>query len=76
MNVARPGLDSFGRPTGLLGRAHLVRISLYWLGLSAVVLQGTDADTLRRAVGHIPAGDTPRPSMPSERIVTQSHANP
>jgi MFS family permease len=28
--------DSFGRPTALLPRLHLVRISLYWLGISTV----------------------------------------
>jgi MFS family permease len=31
-----PGLDANGRPTRSLPLAHLVRISLYWLGISTV----------------------------------------
>ncbi len=33
---AFPGIDDAGRPTGLLPVGQLVRLSLYWLGLSAI----------------------------------------
>lgn len=44
-------------PDGLIGRIEISR-----LGLSAIVAEGTDKTTLRRAVGHIPG--TPLPGQP------------
>jgi sortase A len=44
-------------PRGLLGRLEIPR-----LGLSAILIEGDDAKTLRRAVGHIPG--TPLPGQP------------
>jgi len=35
-DTQHPTLDAEGRPTGLLPLAHLMRISLYWLGISTV----------------------------------------
>jgi len=43
-------------PGGTLGRIEIARI-----GLAAMILEGTDARTLRRAVGHIPG--TPLPGQ-------------
>ena len=66
------GLDSIGTATpgagfdpwlgeaagsGVLGRIEIPR-----LGITATVAEGTDAETLRRAVGHIPS--TARPGSP------------
>jgi sortase A len=44
-------------PSGLIGRVEIPR-----LGLSAILIEGDDAKTLRRAVGHIPG--TPLPGQP------------
>lgn len=44
-------------PDGLIGRIEIPR-----LGLSAIVAEGTDKTTLRRAVGHIPG--TAMPGQP------------
>ena len=44
-------------PRGLIGRLEIPR-----LGLSAILIEGDDAKTLRRAVGHIPG--TPLPGQP------------
>lgn len=41
-------------PSGLLGRLEIPR-----LGLSAILIEGDDAKTLRRAVGHIPGTSLP-----------------
>src|SRR5512145_2360354 len=41
-------------PDGLIGRIEIPR-----LGLSAIVAEGTDKTTLRRAVGHIPGTAMP-----------------
>ncbi len=41
-------------PRGLLGRMEIPR-----LGLSAILIEGDDAKTLRRAVGHIPGTSLP-----------------
>ncbi len=41
-------------PRGLLGRLEIPR-----LGLSAILIEGDDAKTLRRAVGHIPGTSLP-----------------
>jgi MFS family permease len=35
-DTQHPTLDAEGRPTGLLPLSHLMRISLYWLGISTV----------------------------------------
>jgi sortase A len=51
-----PGLTA-AIPRGLLGRLEIPR-----LGLSAILIEGDDAKTLRRAVGHIPG--TPLPGQP------------
>jgi sortase A len=44
-------------PRGLIGRLEIPR-----LGLSAILSEGVDARTLRRAVGHLPG--TPLPGQP------------
>jgi sortase A len=54
--VAAPGSPA-AIPSGLLGRLEIPR-----LGLSAILIEGDDAKTLRRAVGHIPG--TPLPGQP------------
>jgi len=41
-------------PSGLLGRLEIPR-----LGLSAILIEGDDAKTLRRAVGHVPGTSLP-----------------
>ena len=41
-------------PEGALGRIEIARI-----GLAAMILEGTDGRTLRRAVGHIPGTSLP-----------------
>jgi sortase A len=41
-------------PNGLIGRVEIPR-----LGLSAMLIEGDDAQTLRRAVGHIPGTSLP-----------------
>jgi sortase A len=48
---------------GLIGRLEIPR-----LGLSVVVIEGDDAKTLRRAVGHIPS--TPLPGQPGNIALT------
>jgi sortase A len=50
------------RSAGLSGNAIVGRIWIPKLRLSAMVREGQDAKTLRRAVGHIPA--TPLPGQP------------
>jgi sortase A len=49
--------------TGLIGRLEIPR-----LGLSAMMMEGDDAKTLRRAVGHIPG--TPLPGQPGNIALT------
>jgi sortase A len=44
------------------GRAPLGRIEIRTIGVAAMILEGTDNKTLRRAVGHIPG--TPLPGQP------------
>ena len=56
LRTASPGLAA-AIPRGLLGRLEIPR-----LGLSAILIEGDDAKTLRRAVGHIPG--TPLPGQP------------
>jgi sortase A len=48
------GLDAPGGPGSVLGRIEIKKI-----GLSAVVLEGIDNRSLRRAVGHIPSTALP-----------------
>lgn len=48
---------------GLIGRIEILR-----LGLSEVVIEGSDAATLRRAVGHVPG--TPLPGQPGNAAIT------
>jgi sortase A len=50
-------------PRGLIGRLEIPR-----LGLSAIFIEGDDAKTLRRAVGHIPG--TPLPGQPGNIALT------
>lgn len=46
-----PGIDAAGSPLG--------RIEISTIGLTAMILEGTDTATLRRAVGHIPGTSLP-----------------
>jgi sortase (surface protein transpeptidase) len=48
---------------GLIGRMDIPR-----LGLSAMVIEGSDPATLRRAMGHIPG--TPLPGIPGNTAIT------
>ena len=50
------------------GRTPLGRIEINTLGLTAMILEGTDARTLRRAVGHIPG--TPLPGQRGNVAIT------
>jgi sortase A len=50
------------------GESSLGRIEIGTLGLDAMVLEGTDSRTLRRAVGHIPG--TPLPGQPGNVVIT------
>jgi sortase A len=64
---ARDSLARRGPPSsaarGLIGRLEIPR-----LGLSAVLIEGDDAKTLRRAVGHIPG--TPMPGHSGNTALT------
>jgi sortase A len=55
---------------GTVGRgdAPLGRIEINTIGLTAMILEGTDARTLRRAVGHIPG--TPLPGEQGNVVIT------
>jgi sortase A len=50
------------------GSATLGRIEINAIGLAAMILEGTDARTLRRAVGHIPG--TPLPGQQGNVAIT------
>jgi sortase A len=50
-------------PRGLIGRLEIPR-----LGLSVILMEGDDAKTLRRAVGHIPG--TPLPGQPGNAALS------
>jgi sortase A len=50
------------------GRTPLGRIEISTIGLEAMILEGTDARTLRRAVGHIPG--TPLPGQQGNVAIT------
>ena len=50
------------------GRTPLGRIEIKTIGLEAMILEGTDARTLRRAVGHIPG--TPLPGQRGNVAIT------
>jgi sortase A len=51
-----------------VSRTLLGRIEISTIGLTAMILEGTDARTLRRAVGHIPG--TPLPGQPGNVAIT------
>jgi sortase A len=51
-----------------VSRVPLGRIEISTIGLTAMILEGTDARTLRRAVGHIPG--TPLPGQPGNVAIT------
>lgn len=51
-----------------LGRSPLGRIEISTIGLTAMILEGTGAKTLRRAVGHIPG--TPLPGQQGNVALT------
>ena len=55
---------------GIDGRAGspLGRIEISSIGLSAMIMEGTDSRTLRRAIGHIPG--TPLPGQPGNVVIT------
>jgi sortase A len=68
-DVAGPGgarADSLG--TVGRGESPLGRIEISTIGLKAMILEGTDARTLRRAVGHIPG--TPLPGQQGNVVIT------
>jgi sortase A len=50
------------------GRTPLGRIEISTIGLEAIILEGTDARTLRRGVGHIPG--TPLPGQQGNVAIT------
>jgi len=56
------GVRDEAETTGLIGRIAIDRI-----GLSAIVAEGVGADTLRRAVGHMPG--TPFPGEPGNAVL-------
>jgi sortase A len=60
--VQTPGPPAI-RARGLIGRLEIPR-----LGLSAILIEGDDPKTLRRAVGHIPG--TPLPGQPGNVALT------
>ena len=51
-----------------MGGTPLGRIEISKIGLAAMILEGTDSRTLRRAVGHIPG--TPLPGQPGNVVIT------
>jgi sortase A len=61
LKKAEPALAENLGPTGS-SRSPLGRIEIRTIGLSAMILEGSDERTLRRAVGHIPG--TPLPGQP------------
>jgi len=61
---AAPGVPADQVRSGsLIGRIEIPR-----LGLSDVIMEGTDAETLRRAVGHI--AETPLPGQPGNTAIS------
>jgi len=65
LNDVRPaGVNSSGMPgppVVVIARGVLGRIEVSRIGLSAMIMEGTNGRTLRRAVGHIPG--TPMPGQ-------------
>ena len=61
MEEARPRIAESPGPTDTM-RSPLGRIEIKAIGLSAMIMEGIDQRTLRRAVGHIPG--TPLPGQP------------
>jgi sortase A len=62
----RARAESFGID-GLVG-SPLGRIEISSIGLAAMIMEGTDRKTLRRAVGHI--SGTPLPGQPGNVVIT------
>ena len=66
-----PGAEGEGTdspdPVGR-GESSLGRIEISTVGLEAMILEGTDSRTLRRAVGHIPG--TPLPGQQGNVVIT------
>ena len=56
------------RSPGVAARGLIGRVEIPRLGLSAMVIEGDDAKTLRRAVGHIPG--TPMPGQQGNAALT------
>jgi sortase A len=56
------------RATAVLARGLIGRLEIPRLGLSAMLIEGDDQKTLRRAVGHIPG--TPLPGQPGNVALT------
>jgi len=52
----------------IMAQGTLGRIEISTIGLEAMILEGTDARTLRRAVGHIPG--TPLPGQRGNIVIT------
>jgi sortase A len=67
-----PAKESFMRADRIdiagISRTPLGRIEISTIGLEAMILEGTDARTLRRAVGHIPG--TPLPGQRGNVAIT------
>jgi sortase A len=62
-DVRAESVDVAGKRATPLGR-----IEIRTIGLAAIILEGTDARTLRRAVGHIPS--TPLPGQQGNVVIT------
>jgi sortase A len=65
LNSVRPAIASAGGvadlPVGTIPGGALGKIEMARIGVAAMILEGTDERTLRRAVGHIPG--TPLPGQ-------------
>ncbi len=55
-------------PPAIVARGLIGRLEIPRLGLSAILIEGDDPKTLRRAVGHIPG--TPLPGQPGNVALT------
>ena len=58
-------------PVGAIPRGVLGRIEVSRIGLSAMIMEGTNGKTLRRAVGHIPG--TPLPGQQGNVAIHAGH---
>jgi sortase A len=62
LNAVRPAIAAAGAlPVAAIPRGALGRIEIPRIGLTAMIMEGTDGRTLRRAVGHVPG--TPLPGQ-------------